>query len=202
MFLQHTSRSCSRFVLLAALTLISSSVSNVSAQDVQTQPTEVSSPERLRLRAVLSGYETVPTAAQWRRSASAATPIELMAIVRDTHERGFVRQRALAALRYFPSRATHSFLLSFASAAGEVDLFVRTALLSLAHGFGAASLGEVLPFLSHAEPVVREGAAQALSIGLQNAPKSARNRVLRALRARLTNESDVAVRDAIAAALK
>jgi HEAT repeat protein len=118
----------------------------------------------------------------------------LVALYDDPNEAPYVRLRAVYVCAHFPTPATRMFLRAVASAPGQSDLFVRAALEALVRGFGDAALGDVRPYLDHADPSVREGAAR--SLGRLRAPGAAV-----ALRARLRVETDATVREAIGRAL-
>jgi len=110
---------------------------------------------------MLSGYEHVPSASEWRALGPEALGV-LVRLYNDTHERPYVRLRAVGAAGHFPSPAAHTFLLAVARAPRQSDLFVREALLALGRAFGRGAAREIRPFLGSPEPVVRDAAAVAL----------------------------------------
>jgi HEAT repeat protein len=150
-------------------------------------------PDPAKVRELLSGYEDVPPAETWRALGPETVGV-LVALYDDAREAPYVRMRAVVVCAHYPSPATRTFLRAVAGAPGQSDLFVRAALEALARGFGDAALGDLRPYLDHADPSVREGAAR--SIGRLRAPAAAT-----ALRARLRVETDAAVRDALGRAL-
>lgn len=151
-------------------------------------------PSREQVVAMLSGIEDTPSPADWRRVGEGALPL-LIELYADRSQPGFVRLRAIGAAAAFPRTATRTFLLAVAQAEDQSDLFVREAVNGLARAFGRDASPEVARFLDHRAPVVREAAARALGrVGGPNA--------VRALRARLSAERDVVVRESIRRALR
>ena len=147
-------------------------------------------PTRAQVRQMLSGIEDVPSARDWQRLGPDVLPV-LMALYQDADEPNYVRLRAVGATAAFDRPAVRTFLLAVATVEGQRDLFVREAVLGLGRAFGAAAVRDVAPFLDHAEPIVREGAAAVL----------VRNGAEDLVRARLRIESDPAVRRAFESAL-
>lgn len=170
---------------LACLVVILAFPAVVSAQ---------AAPSRDRVREMLSGIEHTPTDADWQRVGDGALPV-LIDLYQSSTEPPYVRLRAVGATGAFPRPAVRTFLLAVARADGQTDLLVREAVVTLARAFGAASVGDLVPFLAHDEPVVREATATALGrIGTPDATA--------ALRARLRVEREGAVRAAIQSALR
>jgi HEAT repeat protein len=151
-------------------------------------------PTKAELRQMLSGYEHTPSADTWRALGTEALPV-LIDLYDDAGEPPYVRLRTVHAVSFYPSPATRTFLLAVARAPRQSDLFVRQAVLSLVRAFGARSVADVAPFLTHAEAVVREAAAAGLGRVRTEAARDA-------LRARLPLEADDTVRGAIARALE
>jgi len=143
---------------------------------------------------MLSGYEQVPTAAQWRALGPETLRV-LVDLYNDRDAPPYVRLRAVTAASSFPSRAARTFLLAVARLPGQSDLFTREAILSLGRAFGARAIDDVAPFLSSPEPVVREGAA--LCLGRIGTPAA-----VEALRRRLTVEGHDNVRRTIARSIE
>jgi HEAT repeat protein len=143
---------------------------------------------------MLSGIEHVPSDADWRQLGPGALPV-LIDLYADTGEPGFVRLRAVGATGAFATAATRTFLLAVAHADRQSDLFVREAVTALARAFGAGATQDLVHFLGHTSPIVREATANALGrVGAQGATS--------ALRSRLAIERDGAVRTAIERALR
>lgn len=143
---------------------------------------------------MLSAIEGVPSDDDWHRLGDGALPV-LIDLYADASEPGYVRLRAVGATGAFPRTATRTFLLAVARAEGQSDLFVREAVTTLARAFGPASVRDIVPFLQHEAPIVREAAAQSLGrIGGADARS--------ALSARLTDERDATVRASIERALR
>ncbi|MGF1469214.1 MAG: HEAT repeat domain-containing protein [Sandaracinaceae bacterium] len=141
------------------------------------------------VRALLSGFEEAPDADAWARLGPSVIPA-LEAICRDPASLPFVRLRALAALGAFRTERSRRLLLDVARNADSDELAVREALRALGRAFGPAAVPDVVPFLRHRSPVVREGAARALAaVGTVEAR--------RALDARRAVETDPGVRAAL-----
>ncbi|MEO0326177.1 MAG: HEAT repeat domain-containing protein [Myxococcota bacterium] len=144
------------------------------------------------VRAMLSGYESVPSLAEWRRLGPETLRV-LVALYEAPDTAPYVRLRAVAATAAFPTTATRTFLLRVASGASS-DLIAREAVLTLGRAFGDGARGELAPFLSHRLPLIREAAARALGrIGTPGC------RAL--LEVRLETEGHPAVRAAVTRAL-
>jgi HEAT repeat protein len=151
-------------------------------------------PTKAQVRAMLSGFEDVPTAAHFRALGPGALPV-LIALYDDAREPGYVRMRAVAATAHFPTPATRTFLRAVARAPRQNDLFVREAVVALGRAFGERAIGDVTPFLESRHVTVREAAARTL--GRIGTP-----RALDALRRRSLVEPDVHVRDVLARELR
>lgn len=137
-------------------------------------------PTKEELRRALSGYEDVPPAEYWQRLGNETVGV-LAEMYNDPATPAYVRYRAIYAVANYPIDATRTFLLAVARAPGQNDLHIRAALVSLGRAFGDRAIEDVRPFLEHREPVVREGAIQALDrIGTP--------RAVTLLRTRLTTE--------------
>lgn len=151
-------------------------------------------PSKAQLRALLSGFEHTPDAQTWRALGPEALPV-LIDLYDDADAPQYVRLRSVHAVSFYPSPATRTFLLAVARAPGQSDLFVRQAVLSIGRAFGARAVDDIRPFLSHEEPVVREGAATALGRVHTGA-------ALSALRGRLSVEPSAQVREVIERSLR
>ena len=151
-------------------------------------------PSEAHVRELLSGIESVPTDADWRRLGDGALPVLIDLFNRPT-EAPYVRLRALGATGAFPRPAVRTFLLAAARADNQSDLLIREAVVTLARAFGAASVSDIAPFLSHREVVVRDATARALG-------RIGGARALRVLRSRLALERDAGVRSSIEGALR
>lgn len=150
-------------------------------------------PDVARVREMLSSYEAGPPESAWRALGPETLPV-LIALYDSTQEAPFVRQRAVAAAAYYPSPATRLFLRAVLTTPGQSELFVRTAVDSLARAFGADAWDEVRPYLAHQAVTVRMGAVRA-------ATRIDTRAVRAALRERLRVEPDAEVRAALTAAL-
>lgn len=122
------------------------------------QATPPPTPEAVR--AMLSGYEASPSREAIVQLGPEVVPI-LRALHEDENELTFVRLRALAALRHFPTESNRRYLAAVA-ARENAPLFVREALLSLGRGFGRRAIEDVRPFLTRDEVAVREAAIRSL----------------------------------------
>jgi hypothetical protein len=124
----------------------------------------------------------------------------LTAVAADRAASETVRGRALSALAYARTSRVHAFLENFivekTPSSAPVDrVLLRRAAASLGWQGGARVVEVVAPLLDHSDADVRLDAAAALGL--------ARAREAEApLRARLTVETDAAVRRQIEAALK
>ncbi len=147
-----------------------------------------------RVRTLLSTVDTPPSPTMWR-AMGPSTLNHLEALYRDATQPGFVRLRAVATASFYPTEGSRRFLLSVAHDAGQGDLFIRQAVISLERAFGQTVTAEIVPFLQSEHDSVREACAAALGrIGSENA--------LAALRARLPRERNEGVRRTIQNALE
>jgi HEAT repeat protein len=118
-------------------------------------------PPEQRVRALLSAYEQLPGAAQWR-ALGPDTLAVLISLHDDPREPTYVRLRALAAAGHFPVPRARAFLLRVARAPEQDELFVREALLALQRAFKDDAVEEVSEFLRHERPLVRRAAATGI----------------------------------------
>ena len=106
-----------------------------------------------------------------------------------------IRLRALGWLQWYPCAASKAVLMEALRARDARVGTIRVALRALAVGFGGAALPVLGEHLLHRDALVREAAAYAL--GDVEAPKARHM-----LDDRLERETELAVRDAIVAALQ
>ncbi len=106
-----------------------------------------------------------------------------------------VRLRALGWLQWYPCTASKAVLMEALRARSASVGTVRVALRALGVGFGAAAVPVLGEHLLHPDPLVREAAAYALGDVDEAKARSM-------LDDRLEPESELAVRDAIVAALQ
>jgi hypothetical protein len=123
--------------------------------------------ERGRLERALSGIEIVPGKATLLRISPNAAEL-LREIVARPSRQVLARNRALAALRLFPSVATSRLLRGVidanrAARNGLARLDLEQALASYATVAGPGSVEIVRPFLAHASLDVRHAAVGALT---------------------------------------
>lgn len=146
------------------------------------------------VRALLSGFESVPSRATWAQLGPDTVGV-LAQLYQSQNEPPFVRLRAVAVAGYYATPASKTFLRAVLHAPGQTDLFVREALVALATAFGADAMRDVRPFVADANPVIRSGAARALArVGTPDA--------LAMLARRQAVETDNDVKEAIRLALQ
>lgn len=140
----------------------------------------------------LSGIEDPPTAESLRALGEAVGP-ELLEIAQDTEVGKSKRGRAVHALGWFPTPAARSFL--DLAIAGQDARLARKAAYALANGWGDAALPQLSGALASTDVQTRIAAAGALAIvGTEPARE--------ALKARLADESEPAVRESIESAIQ
>ena len=149
---------------------------------------------RAEVRSLLSGIEATPSAADWRRIGPRVLP-HLIALYNEPREAPFVRLRAIDATGAFPTPATRTFLLAVVRARPQNDLFARRAVTTLARAFGSRAIPDLIEFLDHREPTVREAAVNALAVHGSDAERAL-------LRHRLPRERSRIVQDALRRALR
>lgn len=116
-----------------------------------------------RVRAMLSGYEHVPGAAEWERVGPAdEVAAALMALATEPGAKTVMALRATSSLAFFPRPEVDRFLVSrvadprlAASARGK-------AAMALAVAFRDARADEVVALLAESDVALREDAARAL----------------------------------------
>ncbi len=118
----------------------------------------------------------------------------LLTIVRDPDRPVGLRRRAVLALYHYATPLVRTELEARASSGTEDAIVSRYALRSLGSAFGAAAFDVIAARLEDARPLVREGAAIALS-----AIDAARARPI--LTALLRTEGERFIRETIAALL-
>lgn len=150
-------------------------------------------PSKAQVAQMLSGYESVPTTAQWRAMGPEVLAV-LAELYNDTEQPGYVRMRSVDAAGSFRVPAARTFLLAVARARGQGDLYVRAAVKALARGFGVNAIDDLGDFLDSRHVVVRETVARELG-RLQD------DRVRPLLERRRAVEDNEAVRGALDAAL-
>ncbi|MEM1418533.1 MAG: HEAT repeat domain-containing protein [Myxococcota bacterium] len=178
-------------LVVTALVLTLFAAARPAAAQTESAPT-AAEPGSDAVRAMLSGYESVPTLAEWRRLGPAVLPV-LIRLYEARETAPYVRLRAIAATAAFPTELTRTFLRTVAQTATS-DLIAREAVLTLGRAFADGIAEDVAPFLQHDAPVVREAAARTL--GRVGTPGC---RAL--LEARLPSEAHPVVRTALVRAL-
>lgn len=146
-------------------------------------------PTVAHVRMLLSSYERGPGLEVFRRLGPGALDV-LIGLYDDPAEAWFVRLRAVGATAAFPSPRAHAFLMRVAAQQAGDPLYVRAAALALGRAFGKGAVGDLTKLLTHPEPLVRRGAARALSRMHDGAARAH-------LRARAAVEPDPAVRRAM-----
>jgi HEAT repeat protein len=144
---------------------------------------------RARCQTLLSGYERVPTEADFAPLGAAALPA-LEAIRADPASLPTTRSRAVSAMGLLKDPAAVERLKGLAADAELEESQRSAALLALAHRAGEGALPQLAPLLDDPNPRLRDSAARAVArVGTPDARKS--------LEGRLEKESDPGVREAI-----
>ncbi|MCB9556379.1 MAG: hypothetical protein H6707_09775 [Deltaproteobacteria bacterium] len=148
--------------------------------------------DRRSMIEALSAIENVPSRAELLTLAGNAAPELLRSIVLSPPAQRLAVTRAIAALGYFPSRATDRVLRTLItryrrSKKGIELLDLQQALVAYGVAAGRSALPTVRPFLTHLHPDVRIAAATAL---WRSDPLAAR----RLLSEQLTREKEGFVR--------
>ena len=147
-----------------------------------------------QVETLLSGFEYVPTKADWDRVGPQAAVV-LRKIAADTGAKKVQRARAISSLMFFPQSTTQTFLTSLIGEEGQPLVLRRKALRSLANGFGDRAIPTVEPFLSSKDAHLRKTAIKALG-----SIKTDKSRQL--LQARLKVETSKVVKETIEKTLK
>jgi hypothetical protein len=149
-------------------------------------------PDARTVRTMLGAVDDAPGADAWQRLGP-ETVLVLARIYDDPGQGYAVRVRAVMVAGYFPGAPSGIFLRAVLRGAGQDELVVHHALISLARALGPAAEGDVAPFVGHGSVLVREAAARALdAVGTDGARGIARQR--------LAVESHPVVRAALARA--
>jgi HEAT repeat protein len=148
---------------------------------------------RPRVVALLSGYEAVPTAEQWKALGPEALTI-LRQLASDPAELPTRRARAVAGMAYVDNPTASDVLKSFATDDNALPLVRKSAVLALAVRDGTNAVPVISGLLADKDQDVRTGAARALGNTGGPAARSA-------LQGRLDAETDSHVRDEIQKAL-
>lgn len=109
---------------------------------------------------LLMGYEYCPTKEDWEQIGPEAG-FFLMEIASETGRPKIIRARAVLALRFFPGKETLEFITGLIGDDEQDEMIVRKGLYSLSRGFGKEALNEILGFLDHENPDIREAAVRA-----------------------------------------
>jgi len=117
---------------------------------------------REQIIGMLSGYESFPSAAQWRALGTDAVPV-LIEIANDGDELMMRRTRAAAALGAFQDARGTAALEAMATATGGPASLRRSALLALAQSDEAKATPVVEKALGSPDPLLRQTAVKALS---------------------------------------
>jgi len=117
--------------------------------------------QRSSLLALLKAYEPRYDAKTLHRIGPDVNSL-LVEVAQSKSHYAVVRLRALAALRYYPTKQTKGVLMEMAYAP-KLDVTTRrTALRALAQAFGAPMVGVLQGFLSNADRFMREAAIYGL----------------------------------------
>lgn len=134
-----------------------------SPPDPQSAPAP-SEVER-RVRALLSGYEHVPTADDWARAGSPEeVSAALLAIAASPNGQTLTAARATSSLAHFPRPEVASFLEArLADARAHVSLRGKAAI-ALAAGFGDDKAGVIAGLFASRDEALREDAVRAFRL--------------------------------------
>jgi hypothetical protein len=115
-----------------------------------------------RVRALLSGYEHVPTAEDWAR---AGTPAEVAAtlirLASTPSGQTVTALRATSSLAHFPRPEVARFLGDLLADATRLSAHRGKAAIALAAGFGDAKAGLIAPLFASPDEALREDAIRA-----------------------------------------
>ena len=114
--------------------------------------------------ALLSGYELVPTAADWARVGSTDDVAAKLMAVADDPGAGVAQVRAMSSLAHFPSLAVLTFLDSHARDASLPARLRGKALIAWAGVAREAAAPAIAQFLAEPDAALREDAARALRL--------------------------------------
>lgn len=124
----------------------------------------VSDPVRAQVIDALSGYESVPSAAEWEKMGDVGP--ELFALSKDPTISPSVRVRATHALGYFPAADHQAWLGSLIADPTVSTQLRRASCYALANGWGDTALPLISPALTDSDKQLRNAAARAVgSIG-------------------------------------
>ncbi|MBI3185838.1 MAG: HEAT repeat domain-containing protein [Myxococcales bacterium] len=176
----------------AALTLASGCVTQNSRPPEEARPpAPPPKPQDMKVRvlALISGYERVPTEEEFKELGPGALAV-LDELYADASQLPTTRTRAVASMALVDNPEAEKRLQDLV-ADPKVDVQYRsTAVAALAHRAGEKALSTLAPLLESEEPRMRDAAARALGrIGTAEARKT--------LEERLGKEQDAAVREAI-----
>lgn len=115
-----------------------------------------------RIRLLLSGYDSFPTADELR-AVSPAAPAFLMQIAQDKTALPTLRNRAIDALGYFDEPEVKAFLTVILTEPDTApEMGVHKAITALMKLEGEDGLGQVSPFLQHEDVQLRLTAVEAI----------------------------------------
>ena len=135
----------------------------VASTDAAAQQTLQKNDEKLRSQvlSLLSGYEYVPRAGEWKELPEEAVSI-LVEVVENEQNQAYVRARAASALAHFPEEASTKALLN-ALKASQPKILWRSAVKALGFFPSARSAEAVAEVLEENDVTMREAAVQSLS---------------------------------------
>lgn len=164
--------------------------SQATKQPAEPAPTAPAKGDlRSQVEALLSGYERVPTAEDWKRLGPEALEV-LEAIFQDPKALPSTRTRAVASMALVDNPAAVQRLVAISADSSVDEQYRSTAALALGRRGGPGAFEAVQPLLDDPSARVRDAAARAL--GSLGTPKARQ-----VLELRLEKEEDPVVREAI-----
>jgi HEAT repeat protein len=112
---------------------------------------------------LLSGFHGIADQATFAEQIAEPVPV-LWSIVRDGTRAGFMRDRALIALAYWPDETLRAHLMTMLAEAPDDSMDKHTAMTLLARGFGESALSTLVPMLHSADLQIRLSAVDSLRL--------------------------------------
>ncbi|MFL5318668.1 MAG: HEAT repeat domain-containing protein [Myxococcaceae bacterium] len=183
-------------VICCALMAVSASAQTAKKKPGQKAPPPIDAPTppgpddvRAKVMALLSGYEYVPTAEDWKRVGPGALDV-LAEIAADSTQLPTRRTRAVACMGQLDTPKASERLTTLVTNEKLEPQYRGTAIEALGAKLGDKALPTVKPFLTASNAELREATARTLS--RMKTPEARKT-----LESRLEKEQDAAVRDAI-----
>jgi HEAT repeat protein len=144
---------------------------------------------RGKVEALLTGYEYVPTAEDWKKLGPGVLPV-LEAVFRDAKALPTTRMRAVSSMAFVEDPLAVTTLKTIAAETQTEARYRAKAVLALGQLGGAEAITSLSPVLESPDTTMREAAARAL--GQAGGPEARR-----ILEGRLEQEEQAEVREAI-----